>query len=158
MTRPTCGALYRLFEEHCQTLPFLQPEAIPHQDVRLADRSVGHMRGQAEKVFLGACQAFMIRPAPDWLDWARLAMEYVCGHYGLEMVYGARVGELWGAATPEIGEDISRLLTYAIPNTRLWHGMRAKWCGVKEVDIAYHTRAEYGKRCEPPIMVTEQFE
>lgn len=158
-TRPTCGSLYRAFEEECQTLGFMQPAAIPHGDVRLADRAIGHMRGQAEKVFLGACQAFMIRPGPDWFDWATLAMEYVCVHYGLEMTFAPLVGELWGCTSADVAEEVSRLMTYKRPNTILWHTRRAAWCGVKEVDREYHKRAEYGKPCEPlPTMATGRLE
>lgn len=144
----TCGMLYRAFEEQCQTISFLQSSAIPHGDVRLADRAIGHMRGQAEKVYLGACQAFMVRPAQDWFGWATLAMEYVCVHYCLEMVYGPLVKELWGCASADIAEDVSRLLTYGNPNTRLWHTKRAAWCGIPHVDIHYHQREGYSNRCE----------
>ena len=153
MSLQTCGSLYRAFEEACPSLGFLQPSAIPHGDVRLADRAIGHMRGQAEKVYLGACQAFMIRPAKDWGVWATLAMEYVCGHYGLTMLSSTTHGELWGCASPRIAAHVGHILKTEMPNGAWWHRRRGQLCGVKRqrIDTLYHEREGYGERCEPEM-------
>lgn len=153
MTRPTCGTLYRLFEEHCQVETFLQPAAIPYGDIRLADRAIGHMRGQAEKVYLGACQAFMIRPAQDWWDWALMAMEFTCEQYSLAFYRAKDHGEIWGCRTRSIREHLVEVLRDTTRDGVLWHQQRAMLCGIprEAVDVNYHRREGHGARCEPPM-------
>ncbi len=148
----TCGELSRQFEEKCQTAYFLQPDVIPHGDVRVADRSLGHMRGQAEKVYLHACPAFMIRPAEDWWCWAVTAMTFTTHHYGLALVTLHEVKELWGCTGTATLAAILRLSTEE-PNTPHWHTTRAHLCGIppERVDWDYHTRAGYQVRCEPEV-------
>ena len=149
--RPTCGTLYRLFEEQCPFLAFLHPAAIPHGDVRLADRALGHMRGQAEKVYLGACCAFMIRPASDWFAWAQAAMTYTCEHYGLVLHIARDEGELWGRTADSIAKHAMDALEKEPKNTETWHALRAELCGIprEQLDTEYHQRAGWGTRCEP---------
>ena len=147
----TCGMLYRRFEEQCSHREFLHPAAIPHGDVRLADRALGHMRGQAEKVYLGACQAFMVRPAPDWWDWALPAMGFVCTHYRLCLYIADNVGELWGCASETILMRVHRVLVGENKDTPGWHQLRGWLCGIpsERLDGNYHDRDGYGERCEP---------
>lgn len=148
-TLPTCGELYRSFEEECESWPCLQPANIPHGNVRLADRAVGHMRGQAEKVYLGACSAFMIRPAEDWWGWSVEAMALVCLHYGLRLYADAESGEVWGCKDEIVVTQLETLRHHVQVNSSLWHGRRAWLCGVEKVDVYYHKREGYGQRCEP---------
>ena len=154
---PTCGILYRLFEEQCQTCFFLRPDAIPHGDVRMADRSIGHMRGQAEKVFLGACMAFMIRPGPDWWGWALLAMEFTCEHYGLAHYVSAHEGELWGCQSWLVQQRVHETLLGERKNSPAWHQLRGSLCGIPtaQLDLSYHQRDGYGRRCEPSLTTQE---
>ena len=147
-TKPTCGKLFRTFMDACVTLTCLKPDFIPHGDVRTADRAIGFAMGQAEKVYLGACPAFMIRPAPDWMDWADAAMAVVCGHYGLRLL--RQEGEFWGFREEHI-EDVVRSLQGIEAQSTAWHATRAWLCGIplEEVDHAYHEREGYHARCEP---------
>ena len=149
--RPTCGTLYRLFEEQCPSLEFLHPSAIPHGDVRLADRALGHMRGQAEKVYLGACSAFMIRPADDWFGWAVEAMMFTCRHYGLSLSLSTAAGEVWGYADSSLVQYILEAIATEPPTSPIWHHLRGALCGIPcaNVDQEYHLRADWGTRCEP---------
>lgn len=153
---PTCGALYRLFEEQCQTLFFLQPGAIPHGDVRLADRAIGHMRGQAEKVFLGACRALMIRPASDWFTWACEAMLFTCNHYGMQLYIARDEGELWGCANFSVLQHVHATLKREEKDSPAWHLLRGRLCGIPAsmLDQEYHQREGYGQRCEPESETT----
>ena len=149
-TMPTCGELFRSFEEECGSWPCLQPANIPYGNVRLADRAVGHMRGQAEKVYLGACQAFMIRPAEDWWGWSIEVMALVCLHYDLRLYLpDGEHGEVWGCKDVDTIAQLDMMFRHVPVNSQLWHVIRAQLCGVKKVDILYHTRAGYGQRCEP---------
>ena len=145
----TCGDLYRTFEEACASWPCLQPTNIPHGHIRLADRAVGHMRGQAEKVYLGACKAFMIRPAADWFQWAIDAMTMVCIHYHLHLAIDTTHGEIWGCKDTATYQTLRTLQTHVEVNSAHWHGIRARLCGVETVDMYYHERHGYGQRCEP---------
>ena len=149
--RPTCGTLYRLFEEQCPTLAFLQPAAIPHGDVRLADRALGHMRGQAEKVYLGACQAFMIRPAADWLGWAMDAMVFTCHHYHLRAKVCLGWKEIWGYTENSLVQLMMDTMASEPENSPVWHELRGALCGIPHqcIDTRYHERAGFGMRCEP---------
>ena len=153
---PTCGALFATFQAACERQPWLQPDAIPHGQVRFADRALGHMQGQAEKVASGACYAFMIRPGADWWRWAHAAMLFVCGHYGLNFYSEKPYGELWAYRELWVCDHLTELYAFVAPNSPLWHVMRADLCGIREVDIRYHQRSTFGQRCEPDPQQTEE--
>ena len=150
---PTCDKLCSLFEAQCQTRAFLQPDAIPHGEVRLADRAIGYMRGQAEKVSLGACRAFMIRPAPEWFAWAAQAMEFTCTHYDLRLLTNETWGELWGYTDNSLVWGTLDTLDTVPQNSLLWHQLRAALCGIPsgQVDPDYHQREGHGGRCESAV-------
>ena len=145
----TLGALMRTFEDHCMDATFLDEGDIPHGDIRVADRALGHMRGQAEKVYLGACRAFMIRPADDWFEWAEQAMQFTCAHYGLICYPSSRLGELWGCREG-VGPYLAAMERLPRDSTA-WHLIRAQLCGIAPAqwDTAYHLRQGHGVRCEP---------
>jgi hypothetical protein len=107
------------------------------------------MQGEASKVALGACSAFMVRPAPDWWAWSLEAMTLICGHYGLLVHAHAAQGEIWGVR-PEWQERLSDTLMQPT-NSPAWHRARGMLCGIppSQIDIHYHERATYGVRCEP---------
>src|SRR5262245_56185185 len=117
----TCGSLYAALWEKIRLDGIL--EDAPDKDYALF--AMGFMAGQAEKVYSGACQACMIRPAAEWMEWAIEALHLVCDHYGLS--YIVYTGEIWGYH-PKAGAI--RQLAYAAINTPEWHSLRAYLCGI----------------------------
>lgn len=146
---PTCGELCRTLAESLLKHPLL--DAAPDRD--FACFAMGFASGQAEKVYNGACPAFMIRPAPDWYAWAWEMMCIVCTHYDLGVVQYVATGEIWayGYTDGETQEDIHMMLTHLVHNDPRWHEMRARLCGIpkERVDTQYHKRTGYQVRCEP---------
>ena len=158
----TCGELHRTLMEQLKYAACLQPAAIPDKTtteyssydserVAYANRAIGFMAGQAEKVYNRACPAFMIRPGLLWFDWAKEAMSLVCHHYGLACLVYYDAGELWGVKEPYETEAIQMLYERIEPNSPAWHWTRARLCGIpnNDVDHHYHQRAGHGLPCEP---------
>ena len=160
MTTPptTCGAQYHALVT--MLFPSLDDNPLglhallrqcPDDQSAFGCFALGTMSGQAEKVALGACRAFMVRPAPEWLEWTIEAMELICGHYGLRMFTDLPRGEVWGCADTVVLEDVQHCASALEENGHLWHMTRARLCGIPEnrVDVQYHERNGYLARCEP---------
>ena len=143
----TCGTLYKALWEKFSTSDLL--EEAP--DIAYGTYAAGFMAGQAEKVYSGACTAFMIRPGSDWWAWACETMRLICGHYGLDVYEDVTHGEVWGCDNEHTRIKINTLATETRENSQLWHMMRALWCGIPRdrVDTAYHERQHWRERCEP---------
>ena len=161
MRRTTCGELYRRFHALLDAAEWMRPDALPHGDVRTADRAVGFMQGQAEKVASGACRACMVRPAPDWRAWAERALMAVCRHYdlGLRTLFHADM-ELWAFDRSPATQALIVHLHALRQHSPESHALRALLCGipVDRVDVCYHERAGHGRRCEPDASVLESRE
>jgi hypothetical protein len=156
-TPPTCGAQYKALVDR-----LFPPDWLPDHDgwhqvflecpedpPGFALFSLGSMQGEASKVALGACAAFMVRPAPDWWDWSQQAMQLICDHYGLLLHADPRQGEIWGVRPEWLG-PLEHALSQPV-NGPDWHRERGMLCGIRpsEIDLHYHTRDTYGVRCEP---------
>ena len=154
-TSPTCGAQYRALVATLFPLSSLDETELHALILQCPGKmyfgcfALGSMTGEASKVALGACHAFMIRPAPDWWDWSIEAMQLVCNHYGLLMHVDAAQGELWGVQ-PAAYPLLCHALRHPVQSPR-WHVERGLLCGIaaEEIDPAYHLRDTFGVRCEP---------
>ena len=151
-SRLTCGALQQRLWETFLTGSLM--EAAP--DIAYGTFAVGFMAGQAEKVLLGACKAFMIRPAPDWWAWAKEAMMLVCAHYGMNLYISRDEGELWGCGNFSVLQHVHATLKCEEKNSPGWHQLRGILCGIpaSALDQEYHQREGYEQRCEPESWTT----
>lgn len=137
----TCGPLYR---ELLNSLTF----DVPRERRAFA---CGFMVGQAEKVFLGVCDAAMFRPSPERLDTVRSAVTAICEVYGLrQMELTVSTGvERWifrdDAAAGKLLD-----LKQTPENSPEWHARRARLCGIPaaQVDPRFHERVGYGEKCD----------
>ena len=104
--------------------------------------ALGHALGNAEKVWLGACPAFMIRPKEEhYLD-AVKRIETICAAYSLNFrrLTTSRGTELWVCSTSNL-HLVERL--YQIKeNSSEWHLVRGLLCGVPigQIDYSFHER------------------
>lgn len=100
----------------------------------------GFVNGQAEKVFLGACQACMFRPIPEEYQVnLELAIDAAI-RYGLQCRTVCRTkAELWLCHDDKILADLYTITE----NSPEWHALRAKLLGVAVVDPKFHEREGY---------------
>lgn len=135
--RPTCGVLY-------------EQSANEFRDHPLAF-AAGHVSGQAEKVYLGACRAAMFRPQPDVYQAILGIVRSIAGRYGLtvsEFPYegsDSRRREIWISRDNQIGEWLCHK-----PDSPMWHVRRGQACGVpdREIDEQFHERRGYNEPCD----------
>ena len=109
--------------------------------------AAGHVTGQAEKVYLGACDAAMFRPTSDGgLKFLKGAIISICEVYGLsfsslEYYDGEWKEELW------IHREDKKHAIYELRNMGVncpeWHWHRGLLCGIQpsEIDSKFHKRA-----------------
>jgi hypothetical protein len=107
----------------------------------------GFCAGQAEKVYLGACQAAMFRPSPEHLDWYLTEVRVIAAHFGLTVTLldshcPKTPTEIW-IHKGKIGEWLQHEV-----NSPDWHRLRAAACGIADVDTEYHLRCNYGEKCD----------
>jgi hypothetical protein len=138
--KPTCGPLYlEALTQYTDGDP---------EKVRLF--AAGFIHGQAEKVYLGACQAAMFRPSPERLEMVdTLAMD-AANRYGLLMTYLPSVGEFWLCRDEAAFISVSEHMLRMKPNSPGWHHWRAWLCGIPngEIDPRFHERKGYGESCD----------
>ena len=136
LQKPSCGALYRAaLEAATGGDPALVPVF-----------AAGFVNGLAEKVYLGACPAAMIRPPAEW--WLRVEQiaNEAADRYNLwvHVLHWSDVNdpEIWLCRDVNIVARV-RALTDVPVNSVDWHARRAFLCGVlsHEVDVQFHERA-----------------
>lgn len=108
--------------------------------------------GQAEKIFLGACQAAMFRPSPENQAKMLSVCVYLSGVYGLEVSVFQReeiANEIW-LHNGKCVDLLSRTLTTEEVNSPIWHTVRGVLCGVpfNQVDLDFHKRRGYREVCD----------
>lgn len=143
--KPTCGPL---FAEALRSFVNLDSDRAD-KDVRLF--VAGHMTGQAEKIYLGACTAAMFRPSPEYRGFALAALGKLSAIYGLEVSVFERpeiADEIWlhiPEALTEVGE-----LSQLVINSPEWHAVRGRLCGIPEnkIDPLFHERRGYREPCD----------
>lgn len=117
--------------------------------------SAGHMTGQAEKIYLGACAAAMFRPNPEYQEWALVAALKIANIYKLEVSVFEREemkNEIWIHA-PTATREIAMLKDVDF-NSPEWHTLRGRLCGVPEynLDTEFHLRYGYNIPCDKPAV------
>lgn len=138
----TCGPLYK---EGLEAFTGMDPEKI-----RIF--AAGFVSGQAEKLYLGACQCAMFRPSAEHHAMVlRIAMD-VSDRYGLrvEQLQTSRGVEIWLCGSPAAALAIRKLGSYERENTPRWHEIRGLMCGISphQIDREFHKRTGYGERCD----------
>lgn len=140
--KPTCGALYlESLNQFCTN------------DEQRKAFAAGHVNGQAEKVYLGACIAAMFRPQPENHEWLLAIVEAIAGRYGLRVLClsyvdrGTLINEIWISRRDSI--IVSEWDKYPV-NSPTWHSIRGRACGVPadEVDYVFHERRGYAEPCD----------
>ena len=113
--------------------------------------AVGFVAGQAEKVYLGCCQAAMFRPSKEHFEWLRSEAEVVASSFGLQVVVldshcPDTPYEVWVCRD---AKSVGGWLNFK-PNSQSWHFLRAAACGIPlaDVDDKYHLRDGYGEKCD----------
>lgn len=139
--KPTCGPL---FEQAWK-------KATSMTDDPVLLFSAGHICGQAEKIYLGACSAAMFRPTPENNKFVLSLAVYLSSIYGLEVSVFERQeirDEIW-IHSPKITQGIA-LLRVLVHNSPEWHYFRGVWCGVpdNQIDHEFHLRKGYNQPCD----------
>lgn len=139
--KKTCGVLYKEgLDSFCGT-----------DDVKSVAFMQGFISGEAEKTFLGSCQACMFRPSSDKFEMLMEACVEIAARYSLTIqCLPTSVGvEVWLCRTNKVAEDVAGLPDIK-ENTHSWHNMRAYLCGIpcEERDYDFHERQGYGERCD----------
>jgi hypothetical protein len=104
----------------------------------------GFAAGQAEKVYLGVCNAAMFRPAKEQ-TWYLEEIKIIANNFGLEVTVldsecPDTPQEIWIHNKP-IGAWLAHPM-----NSPEWHKLRAMACGIPNCDPNYHMREGYGER------------
>lgn len=139
--KKTCGDLYL--------------EAITKLETDLERRvfAKGFVSGQAEKVYLGACQAAMFRPSDTTFDFILSDVQEVCERYKLHyfVFYLASIIEIWIYRS---GFQIGAWYEFAKDSPE-WHKCRAIACGIpeSEIDVNFHERKSYNQPCDQGALV-----
>ena len=103
----------------------------------------GHLTGNAEKIYLGACLASMSRPSPEYHEWLLQCAIVLSSEYGLEVTMFERpeiAEEIW-IHKPEAKNSLTRL-TQLEYNSLEWHCTRGWLCGIpiEDIDPEFHLR------------------
>lgn len=150
-SKPTCGPLFlRCLETFTSKT-----------DDKVCVFSAGHMTGQAEKIYLGACSALMVRPSPQYRSWCLFVATTLSAIYGLEVSVFERdeiSDEIW-LHTMESSGAISELQHLEV-NSPGWHARRGLLCGIPDtdIDVYFHKRSGYREPCDNVDAGTNQHE
>ena len=137
----TCGPMYKAGLEE---FTGMDPNKVPLF-------AAGFISGQAEKIYLGACQAAMSRPSDDWWPTVMVIVHKVASRYSLAVATlpTSRGSEVWLCRSAAVAGAVLRLADLA-ENSPEWHTQRGLLCGVPvhQLDPQFHFRAGYGERCD----------
>lgn len=138
----TCGPLYK---EGLESFTGMDRD-------KVAVFAAGFVSGQAEKIYLGACQAAMFRPSPENHHMVMEIAVEVATRYGLsvDQLETSRGVEIWLCGSPTVALMIRNLSTAVRENTPRWHEERGLLCGIspEQIDHKFHERTGYGERCD----------
>lgn len=90
----------------------------------------------------------MFRPGLENFEWYKKEVEFVASCFDLHITIldshcPETPHEIWIHREPKIGD----WLKYSV-NSEEWHKLRAEACGIKDIDLKYHLRSGYGKKCD----------
>ncbi len=112
--------------------------------VRRKERAfaAGFVTGQAEKIYLGACDAAMFRPNKEDVNWLWPIVHDVCERY---MLYSLSIGdEIWifNRNDRQRLQELKELYLNGHENSPHWHAVRAGLCGIPwcRIDEEFHNR------------------
>lgn len=139
----TCGVLFNKCLTHFTSL---------FSDDLVLLFAAGMATGQAEKIYLGACQAAMFRPSPENHSKMVVVCDYLSSTYGLEVSIFQReeiANEIW-LHNSKCTNLLSKILTTEEVNSPIWHTVRGMLCGVpfNQVDMDFHERKGYRENCD----------
>lgn len=109
--------------------------------------AAGFVSGEGEKVYLGASPAAMFRPSErQYGSMIREVLNDVAARY--ELTWTRILGEYW-IYRGQYAQQIDELRFLEIDSPE-WHRLRAKLCGVPEVEVDehFHMRKGYGESCD----------
>lgn len=114
----------------------------------------GFVSGQAEKVYLGACNAAMFRPSDTTFDWILSDVSEACQRYRLfyhVFDLSGGIQEIW---IYRAGFVIGQWYAYE-KDSPGWHRYRAIACGIPESewDEKFHERKGYNQPCDQGALV-----
>jgi hypothetical protein len=113
--------------------------------------AAGFAAGQAEKVFIGVCDAAMFRPSPEQFEWYLEEVKLIAANFYLNVTVldsycPETPKEIWiyREETP-VGEWLKHPV-----NSPEWHKLRGQACGLPSyyIDSQYHLKIGYGERCD----------
>jgi len=137
----TCGPMYR---DSLTEFTDMDPDLIPVF-------AAGFVTGQAEKIYLGVCEAAMFRPSEKWWDTVMVIVVKVTERYGLwvNTLDTVRGREIWICASCEAASEVSALESVGEDSAE-WHARRALLCGVppSQIDYRFHERAGHDEPCD----------
>jgi len=138
----TCGALFQQCIDHLLPIPMTPLQLF----------AAGMVYGQAEKVYLGACQASMFRPSAEHRAWHLELTRYICDLMDLRLVTALRFeisDEIW-ICRPGAERILRECLERDEVNSPAWHTFRGLMTGVPmdEVDMEFHRRRGFGLPCD----------
>jgi hypothetical protein len=145
-TQPTCGELYLQALEHYTGF----------NDAKIALFAPGFILGQSEKVASGAARACMFRPSVQYHSIVEEACKYAMMLYGdLTLLFIGGAGEYWLYRTAW-HDLMMEIYTLAEEDKDLWkqerwaryHYLRARMCGISDIDTQYHLRSRYNVQCD----------
>ena len=134
-TRTTCGPLFAKVWE-----------CVPEDATREEIFSWGHLVGQAEKIWLGACYASMFRPNRDIHPNFKERLLIVARVYQLNYTFIEREGEYW-LHSGDVKELVQSMESMSV-DSAIYHTARGFLCGVPvgQIDIKFHERYAPGHR------------
>lgn len=114
--------------------------------------AAGMALGQAEKIYLGACQAAMFRPSKENHGKMLAVCVYLSGIYRLEVSVFNRP-EIWNEVwlhTNKCGHLLYNTLQNEDVNSPIWHTVRGMLCGIpyNQIDLDFHLRRGYREDCD----------
>lgn len=117
--------------------------------------AAGMASGQAEKIYLGACQAAMFRPSKEHHGKMLAVCVYLSGVYGLEVSVFNRP-EIWNEIwlhTDKCGHLLYNTLHNEDVDSPIWHTVRGMLCGVpfNQIDSDFHLRRGYREDCDKAV-------
>ena len=135
--KQTCGPLYK---DGLENFTKMEPSL-----VRVY--AAGFVSGQAEKVYLGACQAAMFRPSEENFEMLYEVVQDVAHRYFLyvELLDTLRGVEIWVCRTISVSRSACNL-RLCEENSGMWHRERASLCGIPEIEVDpfFHERNGFG--------------
>lgn len=142
LANQTCGPLFQKCLE----------QAVQFETDPTCLFACGHVTGQAEKIYLGACSAAMFRPSLEFRDSVLKACILCSSVYSLEVSVFEReeiTDEIW-LHTANVRDFLGWSMQNVEYNSPNWHWIRGTLCGIPEtvIDTEFHLRKGFKETCD----------